>query len=262
MFLLSGTRTSEKKLGYIADFCPTCQSIRTFQLNRMGVGDHVYFVSLGCSQVLGHSGVCQDCKISMSVNALCYSGLSKVPGHDPESLITATFPNVREIHAGRLALARLLFEGKLKSAERDVMLADLWQSFAVYAEEKAGKGIVLGGRAGWGIVFTVGAVLLLSLSTILLPPASHETLFFAAGLALVAGVVYSIVQIALNPGRVSREIQAALALRLKPFDVSREEIVDYMGRLKRAGYKLGNKIKPDFLMSEIASARVPSLPHI
>lgn len=260
MFLISGSQTADKKLGFVADFCHTCHAIKPFQLNRIGEGEHLYFIPLGCSQVTGHIGQCQDCRIQVSLNALCYSDIAKSPGHDLESLIQGTFPTVREFHAGRLALAKLLFEGKLPSAEREVMLTELWQNYALHTEATTGKGIQFGGRGGWGLMFTFLAAFILALSTIWSPPAWHGATFQAMGVVFVIGVIYSITQMILDPGRVSREILSSLALRLKPFDPSRDEIVAYLERLKRAGFKLGRKIKPDTLMLEISSAHAASPP--
>lgn len=257
MFLISGTRAGEKKLGHVADYCQICQAIKPFQLSRMGIGEHLYFLPFGASTVTGHTATCHDCKVRMNVNAVCYSGIAKKPGYDVESLIQETFPTVLEIHAGRLTIARLLLEGKLKSSEREVMLMDLWQKFALHTEEKTGKGIQLGGKGGWGILITFAIAVLLAISTFWLPPAWHGGMFQAMGIAILIGTIYSVIQMALDPGRASREILAALALSLKPFAPSREEVVNYLDRLKRAGFKLGKKIKPDALMAAISTHDAP-----
>lgn len=257
MFLISGTRSGEKNLGYVAEFCQICQAIKPFQLSRMGIGDHLYFLPFGASTVTGHAATCHDCKVRMNVNAVCYSGIAKKPGYDVESLINDTFPSVHEIHAGRLTIARLLLEGKLESSEREVMLMDLWQKFALHAEEKTGKGIQLGGKGGWGLLITFAIAFLLAISTFWLPPAWHGGMFQVVGITILIGIIYSVIQMALDPGRVSREILSSLALSLKPFSPSREEIVTYLGRLNRAGFKLGKKIKPDALMAAISTNDVP-----
>jgi hypothetical protein len=223
----------------------------------METGDHLYFLPFGSSQVMGHAATCHECKVRMNVNAVCYSGIVSKPGYDMELLIRDTFPSVREIHAGRIALAKLLLEGKLKSAEREVMMMDLWQTYALHTEEKTGKGIQLGGKGGWGLLITFVFAFALVLSTIWLPAAWHGGLFKAVGIVILIGGFYSIIQMVLDPGRVSREILSALASSLKPFAPSREEVVAYLDRLKRAGFKLGKKIKPDVLMTAISMNHAP-----
>ncbi|MBC8127191.1 MAG: hypothetical protein H8M99_08630 [Gloeobacteraceae cyanobacterium ES-bin-144] len=191
----------------------------------------------------------------MTANPLYFSSFAKEVGHDLESLIRATFPNVREIHAGRLALAKLLLEGKLKSSEREVMLMDLWQSFALQAEVGDAKaGMHIGGRGGWAILITLVVTLILGFSTIWLSPDLQGAAFLLMSVFLVVGLVYAIIQVALEPGRLKRRITESLAQLLKPFEMSREEVVTCLDRLKLAGYKLGKKINPDALMSEISSA--------
>lgn len=250
MFFLSGTRSAVKKLGYVADFCPSCQSIQPFLLSRKGVGEHAYFVPIGSSKTLDHVAQCLTCQVGYSVNPLIYKDHARTPGESVEALVAATFPDVRAIHAGRIEMARLLKEGRLGSSERALMLSDVWLGFARQSEENAG-GIQLGGKGGMLLLLTFAVATALAISSIWLPPDWHARVFQTMGLVLVVGFLVSIILIALDPGRMRRELMGRLATNLRPFSSSPDEIATYLGRLSKVGYKLGRQIKADKLTEKI-----------
>lgn len=254
MLIISGTSAKEKKLGHVADFCQTCQAITPFLISQNKIGEHLYFVPFGSAVVTGHIATCQTCKISVNTNAICYSDFVKPAGHNLESLITSTFPNVREIHSGRLALAKILHDGQLGHAEREIMLTNLWLSFATSHEQATGKGIQINGPGAKWLVATLLFTFASLIATMFAPVAYQDKLFQTIGLISAIGFIHSIIQFIVQPGQVKRELLKAIANALKPFSITREEIGTYLARLKRSGYRLGKKIKPHALMAEIMSA--------
>lgn len=254
MMIISGTSAKEKKLGHVADFCQTCQAITPFLVTQNKIGEHLYFVPFGSAVVTGHIATCQTCKIGINTNAICYSDFVKPAGHSIDSLITATFPNVREIHSGRLALAKILHEGQLKHAEREIMLTNAWLNFATAHEQSSGKGIQISGPGGKCLLVTFLFTFVGLISTLFVPSAQVVNLFQAIGLIALIGIIYSIILFIKQPGQVKRELLQRLAHALKPFSITREEIVTYLVRLNRSGYRLGKKVKPDTLFAEIMTA--------
>ena len=47
MLFIWGKKRVERNIGKVADFCPICREVRMFQLIRVGVADHIYYVSFG-----------------------------------------------------------------------------------------------------------------------------------------------------------------------------------------------------------------------
>src|SRR5258706_9118781 len=44
MFIIWGKKRVTKSLGYVADFCPLCRDVRTFELVRVGLAGHIYYL--------------------------------------------------------------------------------------------------------------------------------------------------------------------------------------------------------------------------
>ena len=254
MLIISGTSAKERKLGHVADFCQTCQAITPFLVTQNKIGEHLYFVPFGSAVVTGHIATCQTCKTGVNTNAICYSDFVKPAGHSIESLITATFPNVREIHSGRLALAKILHDGQLKHSEREIMLTNLWLNFATAHEQSAGKGIQISGPGAKCLLVTFLLTFAGLIATLFVSRAHVENLFLAIGIIAMIGIIYSIFLFIRQPGQVKRELLQRIAHTLKPFCITREEIGTYLARLNRSGYRLGKKIKPDALIAEIMRA--------
>jgi hypothetical protein len=251
MMIVSGTSAKEKKLGHVADFCQTCQAITPFLVTQNKIWEHLYFVPFGSAVVTGHIATCQTCKISINTNAICYSDFVKPAGHNIESMITATFPNVREIHSGRLALAKILHDGQLKNAEREIMLTNVWLNFATAHEQSVGKGIQIHGPGAKCLLVTFLFTFAGLIASPFVPRDHVGNLFQAIGIIALIGIIYSIILFIRQPGQVKRELLQRIAHTLKPFSITREEIGTYLVRLTRSGYRLGKKIKPDALIAEI-----------
>src|SRR5687768_11530581 len=99
MAIVWGKKSVEKRLGYAADFCPICREINPFQVFRLAVADHIYYVSLGEGKLLGHIGECSKCKTKIPVNPMRYKTFFFAPGNDIEKLILETYPNIRSDYA-------------------------------------------------------------------------------------------------------------------------------------------------------------------
>jgi hypothetical protein len=100
-----GRRKREKQLGCVADYCPICRKIGTFQLVEHRMGQHVWFVPVERGQLSGHSKICGSCDTESEAFLEAFREVSRSGDQSLEALITKTNPLVREIHHERLALA-------------------------------------------------------------------------------------------------------------------------------------------------------------
>src|SRR6266542_4248609 len=101
MFIVWGTKRVERKQGNIADLCPICREIRSFQLVRVGLASHVYYISFGEGKLAGYIIRCDACGVILDVDPTRYGSTAKDARSDVVALVRDTFPNLREVCADR-----------------------------------------------------------------------------------------------------------------------------------------------------------------
>ena len=104
MFIVWGKKRIERKQGMVADFCPICREVRAFTLIRVGLADHIYYVSFGQGKLAGHIIRCDTCGVALRADPTRFATAEKDPRIELETLIRQTFPRLRETYAERLAL--------------------------------------------------------------------------------------------------------------------------------------------------------------
>ena len=67
MFIVWGKKRIERKQGMVADFCPICREVRAFTLIRVGLADHIYYVSFGEGKLVGYIVRCDTCGVALGV---------------------------------------------------------------------------------------------------------------------------------------------------------------------------------------------------
>src|SRR6266581_5496821 len=125
MFIVWGKKRVERKQGIVADFCPICREVRAFQLIRVGLATHVYYVSAGEGKLAGHMIRCNECGVELAVDPTRYATTQKDPRVGLEALIRDTFPRLRESYAERLEL-----ETRIKRT-RSALSADQHKQFLI-----------------------------------------------------------------------------------------------------------------------------------
>src|SRR6185295_10855940 len=96
----------ERKLGYVAEFCPVCREIRACRLLR--VGEKFSADPVNGARPVTNIVRCEQCPFTTPVEALGYASIAKTPPSDIETLIQQTNPQIRTRLAGTLARAESL----------------------------------------------------------------------------------------------------------------------------------------------------------
>jgi hypothetical protein len=258
MFIFWGTRRTEKKLGFVADFCPLCRSIAPFQLKRVGLASHVYGLSIGPGKLTGHIIECNVCHLRMMADPMRYNspaGDSSSVG-DIGTLISQTFPKLREEKAERLAIEQQLRTDPsgVPADLRGRLLLEPLQLVSPEVEEIYERDTRLDKRSGVGCLGTMLiTVILLVLCVHVSYNAKLQGLTGEIALfCFVVGTTYTFVQLALGPGRIIRtRIIPRLGRSLGPLRPTRQEVSAALQRCKEAGMKIGTKVKIDRLLTEV-----------
>lgn len=258
MAIVWGTKRVEKIFGYAADFCPVCREIRPFRVSRVGMVSHIYYLPVGKENSIRHIGECQKCHIKKLVEPQKYKAFDSSSLSDLEGLIQRTFPNLREAYAERLEIEQQIKEHHIfMPAEREVLLMEPFFVLTGrvqdrYANTKFDResGIgCLGTMMLPGIFFFTSAIF--SDNTLIL------IMFILTVLGCI-GLVYTVIQLMLAPGRfIRREIMPILARALLPLNPTQSEIARCLAQCRAKGLKIG-KIKEEKLLETIQALRQTS----
>jgi hypothetical protein len=254
MAVIWGKKKVERKLGYIAEFCPICRTPREFEVSRVGIASHIYFISVGEGNLAGYIGRCQQCGTMIPIDAKKYKTFEEESNAAFKTLIQNTFPNLCNAYAERLDI-----EERLKNREpvslpnREVWLMEPFEYLipeveARYANAKLDK------ESNIGCAVTVLLLMFLCSGFIVFENSAlvQDSMFIGMGLVAIVGLIYTIVQIMLAPNRyVKRNIIPRLSQALSVLNPSKQEIEGCLSTLKIKGFRIGKKIKAEKLLESI-----------
>ncbi|HEV7403293.1 MAG TPA: hypothetical protein VGO11_10215 [Chthoniobacteraceae bacterium] len=255
MFIVWGTKRTIRKQGYIADFCPLCREVRAFELLRIGLASHLYYVSFGQGRLAGHLQRCLECRFEMPVDPGHYASIGdRQAVKDLEQLILLTNPQLRQNLADRLATeARLRHSpASLTPEMREALLLESFKLVNPEVEMRYKQETQLDKPAGLGCFGTIILSALLFYGASLVPTPTQEQALLGAAIFCGLGIVYTFVQIGLAPRRWLRaRIVPLLAGALEPLQPTREELQSCLQRCEIAGLKIGRKLKLPVLWAEM-----------
>jgi len=246
MFIVWGKKHVTRRLGYVADFCPICRDLRLFKLKRLGLAGHIYYISLGEGDLIGHIQTCAVCDIDLNATPEDYKSVhpQKLPA---DQLAALTFPNWKERYAGRLQIERDLktSPAKLSAENRRALIREPFVLLANKVEERFGAT-----RLDWP---TMGALavlfVLLGVAASLAPkvPSAEDFIWAVAWLAGLGAVGYQLFRIS---GRYfESKIFPVLVPTLRTLNPTPQEIEAVLKELKQKGHKIGSKLKLKALLA-------------
>lgn len=83
MLFVWGTKIKRKKLGWVAEFCPTCREPTPFKVFSLRSASRIYFFTSRNNGTVGHEIRYSKCKTRHPADAFRYSGVSRVAGVRP-----------------------------------------------------------------------------------------------------------------------------------------------------------------------------------
>ena len=234
MIFVSGTKTRRKKLGWVADFCTTCQEPTPFKLFSIRRAKHVYYLPTSNQGTVGHETRCSKCKAKHPANPLRYSGASRVAGVNIAVLAEETNPilsgalaagacvedlyRTRDTVASDLAteVAAALHEGYTAvQRRRESGPIDAWTVLALFGFVIGfGWTIMAAGNSSQPTLIDTAAYILGGVSAIAVLTAANTAQFRFAKRTVVPGI-----QGAISCLHASPEDVRAAATRLKRLDI-------------------------------------------
>jgi len=258
MFIFWGTKAVIRKLGYVADFCPICRVIRVFQVNRMGMAGHLYGLSFGQGQLVGHQRTCLECGVELKTDAAIYKDIpKKLQDAGTTQLINSTFPNIRQYYADRLSLEDQLAR-QSNQIDAQTRLALIKEPFLLLAPivEKRFSAVHIDRYVGAALVLTIAAAILAGNLFGIFFPLAIEQKANAFLITFGIGIAATGVQGFKSAGRFMRKvIYPKITLALRPLNPSQQELEVVFAELKRLDFKLSRKARLKDLLRELITAR-------
>jgi hypothetical protein len=257
MFIIWGTKRVERKQGTVADLCPICREIRSFQLVRVGLASHVYYLSFGEGKLAGHIIRCDACGVILNVEPARYASTAKDSYGGVELLVRDTFPNLREVCAERLQLEEQIRRtpGSFPPAERNRLLMEPFHLLNPLVEQRFANSTQMDRKSGLGCIGTVLVGGGLFFGSLAFQGPTQDKILISAAILFGAGTIYTFVQLHLGPGRFFRaRVLAPLVKSQKPLQPTREEMAACIDRCKTLGLKIGKVAKPNELWARLELA--------
>ncbi len=96
MILIWGTKPTDRKLGFVAETCPSCMSVTSIEVHRIGLTGHFYWVPIGKGQFIDAYGKCTTCNSKYSIELTDYNEICNKPDGTIEKLIQLTNPKLNK----------------------------------------------------------------------------------------------------------------------------------------------------------------------
>jgi hypothetical protein len=246
MFIVWGKKAVTRRMGYVADFCPVCRGPKAFQLNRVGMASHVYYIPMGEGALIGHDRACNDCGVKLKADPRTYTSIPKKLS-DVDSLRRQTYPRLLEVYAERLRI-----EDKVRNAPNELTAEEraalIKQPFALltHVVQRRFSATHLDKECLFAMTGTAVAMLIAGPVTTAVAPEYAPSVLMTL---LAAGSIATIWLIATGGRRyIKRKIIPVLSESLRPLQPTLSEINSVLAELRRVGQKLGKKLSAEDLL--------------
>jgi hypothetical protein len=258
MFIVWGTRRTERILGYVADFCPVCRETRAFRLVRVGLVSHIYYISFGSGKHVGHLMHCEECASSFDTDATRYVTFEKQRPVHLSELVQTTFPTLQTAYATQLAQEAEIRRAPraLSPAQRAPLLVEPFRLLHGTVEARYANGTQMDKPAGIGcLATTVLTIGIVAIAIYLKGTLSDNVLIAVTTIACLGGL-YTFIQLCFAPGRfLRRQVIPQLARALDPLQPDESELTETLKKCRDIGWKIGSKMKPRQILAEIERRR-------
>jgi hypothetical protein len=249
MIFIWGKKLVYRKLGYVADFCPICRTPQAFEVQRVGLAGHVYFVSLGEGELAGFQRKCCECAIALDAKPTQYASIAEALRPLPQ-LTAQTFPHLSKAYATILALEERVkaTPSSLSPQERYALIRNPMLLLSPRVEKRYASTHI---DLQTAITFLGVLVAIFAESAVVSRFAPDHASESIIGMCLL-GVILVAWQIALSNTRfIRRSIVPVLAKTLRPLKPTEAEVQAALAELAKLRHKLGRKLKPRDLMTDL-----------
>ncbi len=260
MFVVWGKKKTSRQLGYVADFCIFCRSIRPFRVKAIREVSHLYFIPLGGGEEVCQVSRCTGCGWKQTLEPATYGSFVRDRHADINTLVWETNPHLLENLKDRLILEERAKQSlaELTREERAGLLEEPLLELSQRIEQLYGGETHIGTETGLALLATLG----LAIAFLITGPIAQRPGEAMATAGVVLGVLSAlslagtIYLLATQCRRyMKRHIVPLLARALARLEPTRAELADVLEDLKTHGLAIGRKLKPEWVLDSMRVVR-------
>jgi len=237
MFLIWGTKHTSKKLGYVAEICPSCQAARAVDVRRLGFANHLFYLAINEGGLLGYEGECSVCSRRFGVEPTNYIEFHKNDKLPIEELIHKTNPSLNEND-----------HEAIMSQQRFSQVKDAFIRFSKSIEDRYDGGIHWDKYSIATLISTIVVAIFVSkiISSSSWLEKINDQVISIPGIIVVLGTMLTFIVMYGEPHRfMKKNIIPSIRESLKNINPSKSEIEWCMNALKKYKYKIVRYVKVD-----------------
>lgn len=246
MFIIWGFKGTEKKLGYVAEYCTTCREVRTVKIIRVGRVFHLYYIPLGDGELVGYNGVCRKCELCFGVQITDYFAFESDKNAELVALARKTNPK--------------LLEGNAAAASAWERKSNVREPFVRYERNitqraLSGEGVDHWPKLAYFLTFAVPILVLYAAANIKHSNAADEWIGWTAFLLFVAGMIWAGVLSRTSPQRFFRHrLKAQFIDEVRGLGPAREDLEACIKELRDFDYKIARLVTAEEILGETSIA--------
>lgn len=253
MFIIWGSKTVYRKLGYVAHFCEICRAPKPFELKRVGSVGHLYYISFGQGELLGYERTCQDCGTTLQADVEEFAAVAPqvLPISD---LIRQTYPRLEQVVGARLALEAQLRRNPaaLSADERHVLIRNPFVLMSARVDARFAR-IHIDRGIGLALAGAVALVLFAPMLVLKVAPGTDIGAWLLSFLVIGFGaIIWQIM--ASRPRYVRREVLPLLDKSLRPLHPTQPELEAVVRELAGLKSRLARRIDVAELYARVSRA--------
>ncbi|MDJ0906864.1 MAG: hypothetical protein QNI96_12645 [Woeseiaceae bacterium] len=242
MFIVFGEKTVTRKMGFVAEGCPSCQAVQPVRIHRLGMAPHIFWVPLGRGRLIDYFGVCQKCGGELNIFPTDYETLVRKPGDDLVHLAQQTNPKLDPKN-----------RNAIEAFERFRRVRDPLLRANKTLMDRSARGTRFDRTSGLTLLAAVVIpIVMFSVDLTSLSYALQEFIGVAAIWTFILGLIATFVLVAREPRRFfRRELEPGIARDLLAVNPRPDELDDYLKRIKKFEYRVSEHVSARRLMDQM-----------
>ncbi len=244
MLIHWGKRIREKKLGYVADFCPFCRRMQPITLINIMLVPHIQGIPLGKGELVRVDACCDNCSGSFITDPGRYINIEQIRDSHVLRLQANTFPNFQEYYSQRLQIEEQLIRDPftLSTETRAELVCEPFYYLVPYAEQIAKGGLIVDKETHISFFSSIGVaatIFIILMATNQLLETWAPTIFLLVGFIGTGFTIYFL--LTANKRLIKKKFLRYLTLSLKPLKPSSSEISNAL--LKYSRFAISKHLK-------------------
>ena len=242
MFIVFGEKKAVRKMGFVADRCPSCETIRQVRIHRLGMSPHIFWLPLGRGRLLGYYGVCQECGGEFNVDPTDYVSLARKPTVSLTELVQATNPRLDPKN-----------RDAVEAFERFRRVRDPLLRANQTLMKRSAKGTRFDRTSGLALLASVFIpITMFAMDLTFLSYSMQQLIGVTAIWLFVLGLISSFVLFAREPRRFfRRELEPEIAKELIMINPRADELDRYLKLIKQYEYRVSEHVSSGRLLQQI-----------